>query len=226
MICIPIVDNNIDDALKNAEKALEEADIVEFRVDMLKEVDESAIEEMAKYPCIITVRADWEGGFWKKSNEERINPIKKAVECNAKFVDIELKEEKNKELVKFRDEIGSKTKIIISYHDFEKTPSYEELIKIVEGELKIGDIAKFAVMAKSKEDVLRVLNVVNKYERKIIGIAMGEGGKLTRILGVHFGSILTFASMEGRASAPGQIDVKRLKEIWKLMGIYSRLRYK
>ncbi|AEF95886.1 type I 3-dehydroquinate dehydratase [Methanotorris igneus] len=217
MICIPIVDNNIDDALKNAEKALKEADIVEFRVDMLDDVNESAIEEMVKYPCIITVRADWEGGFWKKSNDERINLIKKAIECNAKFVDIELKEEKNKELVKFRDEIGSKTKIIISYHDFEKTPSCEELIKIVEEELKIGDIAKFAVMAKSKEDVLKVLNVINKYNGKIIGIAMGEEGKLTRILGVHFGSILTFASMEGKASAPGQIDVKKLKEIWKLI---------
>ncbi|MFU8653015.1 type I 3-dehydroquinate dehydratase [Methanotorris formicicus] len=217
MICIPIVDNNIGTALKNAKKALEVADIVEFRVDMLKEVDESVIEEMAKFPCIITVRAYWEGGFWKKSNDERIKLIKKAIECNAKFVDIELREEKNKELVKFRDEIGSKTKIIISYHDFEKTPSYEELIKIVEDGLKIGDITKFAVMARGKEDVLKVLNVINKYEGEIIGIAMGEEGKLTRILGVHFGSILTFASMEGKASAPGQIDVKKLKEIWELI---------
>jgi 3-dehydroquinate dehydratase-1 len=163
MICIPIIDKNVDDALKSAENALKVADIVEFRVDMLESVDKKDIEKMAKYPSIITIRADWEGGYWKGSNEERLKLIKKAIECNAKFVDIELREERNKDLVKFRDEIGSKTKIIISYHDFEKTPTKEELIEIVEKALSIGDIAKFATMANSKEDVLNILEVINKY---------------------------------------------------------------
>jgi 3-dehydroquinate dehydratase-1 len=219
MICLPVVEDNVEDAIKTAEKYLEIADIVEFRVDMLKEVSEEDIERFAKYPCIITVRADWEGGFWKYSNEERLNLIKKAIECNAKFVDIELKEERNKELVKFRDEIGSKTRVIISYHDFEKTPSKEELIEIVEKALSIGDIAKFATMANSKEDVLNILEVINKYPGKIIGIGMGEKGKLTRILGVYFGSILTFASYKGKSSAPGQVDVDTLKEILRLMDL-------
>ncbi|XRO76204.1 type I 3-dehydroquinate dehydratase [Methanocaldococcus sp. 10A] len=219
MICLPVVENNVEDAIKTAEKYLEIADIVEFRIDMLKEVSEEDMEKLAKYPSIITVRPDWEGGYWKKSNEERLNLIKKAIECNAKFVDIELKEEKNKELVKFRDEIGSKTKIIISYHDFEKTPSKDTLIEIIEKALSIGDIAKFATMANSKEDVLNILDVINKYPGKIIGIGMGEKGKLTRILGVYFGSILTFASYKGKSSAPGQIDIDTLKEIWKLMAL-------
>ncbi|XRP96767.1 type I 3-dehydroquinate dehydratase [Methanocaldococcus sp. 16A] len=219
MICLPVVENNVEDAIKTAEKYLEIADIVEFRIDMLKEVSEDDMEKFTKYPCIITVRADWEGGYWKKSNEERLNLIKKAIECNAKFVDIELKEEKNKELVKFRDEIGSKTKIIISYHDFEKTPSKDTLIDIVEKSLSIGDIAKFATMANSKEDIINILDVINKYPGKIIGIGMGEKGKLTRILGVYFGSILTFASYKGKSSAPGQVDIDTLKEIWRLMDL-------
>ena len=63
MICLPVVEDNVEDAIKTAEKYLEIADIVEFRVDMLKEVSEEDIEKFAKYPCIITVRADWEGGF-------------------------------------------------------------------------------------------------------------------------------------------------------------------
>ncbi len=219
MICLPVVEDSVEKAIKTAEKYLEIADIVEFRVDMLKEVSEGDIEEFTKYPCIITVRADWEGGFWKGNNEERLNLIKKAIECNAKFVDIELREEKNKEMVKFRDEVGSKTKIIISYHDFEKTPSKEELVNIVEKALSIGDIAKFATMANNKDDVLNILEVINNYPGKIIGIGMGEEGKLTRILGVYFGSILTFASYKGKGSAPGQIDIDTLKEIWRLMGL-------
>jgi len=205
--------------VQDLEKISKIADIVEFRIDMLKEVSGEDIKKFAKYPCIITVRPDWEGGYWKGNNEERLNLIKKAIECNAKFVDIELREEKNKEFVKFRDEIGSKTKIIISYHDFEKTPSKEKLVEIVEKALSLGDIAKFATMANSKEDVLNILEVINKYPGKIIGIGMGEKGKLTRILGVYFGSILTFASYKGKSSAPGQVDVDTLKEILRLMDL-------
>ena len=74
-------------------------------------------------------------------------------------------------------------------------------------------------MANSKEDVLNILDVINKYPKKIIGIGMGEKGKLTRILGVYFGSILTFSSYRGKSSAPGQVEIDTLKEIWKLMDL-------
>ena len=217
MMCIPVIDKNVDDALKSAENALKVADIVEFRVDMLESVDKEDIAKMAKYPSIITIRADWEGGEYTGDNDKRMELYKTAIENNVKFIDIELKEEKNKELVEFRNSINSETKIIVSYHDFEKTPDYGELLQIVKRELEIGDTAKFATMAKSKKDVLNILRIVNEFEGKIIGIGMGEEGKLTRILGVDFGSILTFSSMEGRSSAPGQVDVVKLKKIWELL---------
>jgi len=217
MICIPVIDVNVSDAINSAKEALKYGDIVEFRVDLLNDVTFEDIEEFSKIPSIITIRAEWEGGAWKKSDNERIELLKHAIKNNAKFVDIELKEEKNLELVKYRNEIGSTTKIIVSYHDFEKTPEIDKLMDVVEKELKIGDIAKFATFAHSKEDTLRILNLMNKYSGKIIAIGMGESGKLTRILGLDFGSILTFASMEGKASAPGQVDVKKLKEILNLI---------
>lgn len=217
MICIPVIDNTVENALISADEALKCGDIVEFRLDLLDEFNESDIEKFSKIPSIITIRAKWEGGSFKKTDEERIEFLKCAIKNNAKFVDIELKEEKNLELVKFRNEINSKTKIIVSYHDFEKTPEVNELIDVVERELKIGDIAKFATFAHSKEDTLKILDLMNKYSGKIIAIGMGESGKLTRILGLKFGSILTFASMKGKASAPGQVDVIKLKEILNLI---------
>ncbi len=220
MICLPIIERSVEKAITLAEEYLKIADIVEFRIDMLKKVNAKDIERFAEYPCIITIRPKWEGGYWRRSNKKRIDLIKKAIECNAKFVDIELREEKNKELVKFRDEIDSKTKIIISYHNFKKTPSKEELSSIVEKSLSIGDIAKFATMINSKSDILNVLSTINKYSGKVIGIGMGEKGKITRILGPYFGSILTFASYKGKSSAPGQIDINTLKEIWRLMDLY------
>ncbi|AXI25246.1 type I 3-dehydroquinate dehydratase [Methanofervidicoccus sp. A16] len=219
MICVPIVEDNIKDAIISAERALEVADMVEFVVDYFREIREEDIIEMTKYPSIITIRAHWEGGRYRGSYDRRIKLYKVAIENNAKYIDIELKEKRNRELVDFRDDIGSKTKIIISYHNFKETPSYDTLLDIVNRELQIGDIGKFATMVNTKRDILNILKIIQEFEGKVIGIGMGEKGKLTRILGTYFGSILTFASMDGKCSAPGQIDVERLKEIYKTLNL-------
>ncbi|MBW9220501.1 type I 3-dehydroquinate dehydratase [Methanothermococcus sp. SCGC AD-155-N22] len=217
MICVPIVEDNIKDALTSAEKALEVADIVEFRVDYFKEIREDDIIEMAKYPSIITIRTQWEGGKYRGSDDRRIELYKVSIENDVEYIDIELKEKRNRELVEFKNDVGSKTKIIVSYHDFKETPSYNSLLDIVNKELQIGDVGKFATMVNTKKDILNILRVIQEFEGKVIGIGMGEKGKLTRILGTYFGSILTFASMGGKSSAPGQIDVKKLKEIYNLI---------
>jgi len=41
---------------------------------------------------------------------------------------------------------------------------------------------------------------------------MGELGKVTRVRGGAFGSVMTFAS-KGKASAPGQIDAETLSKM-------------
>ena len=42
--------------------------------------------------------------------------------------------------------------------------------------------------------------------------SMGELGKVTRVRGGAFGSVMTFAS-KGKASAPGQIDAETLSKM-------------
>lgn len=217
MICVPIVEESVEKAIISAERALEVADIVEFRVDYLKEIKEEDIVEMVKYPSIITIRAHWEGGRYRGSYDRRIELYKVAIENNVRYIDVELKEKRNRELTDFRDDVGSKTKIIISYHNFKETPSYNKLLDIVNKELQIGDIGKFATMVNNKRDILNILMAIQEFEGRVIGIGMGKKGKLTRILGTYFGSILTFASMGGKSSAPGQIDVGKLKEIYRLI---------
>ncbi|WP_017981035.1 type I 3-dehydroquinate dehydratase [Methanocaldococcus villosus] len=217
MICLPIIERDVNKAIKVAEEYLKLADLVEFRIDYLNNISEKDIEEMSKYPAIITIRPKWEGGYWEGNNDFRIKLFKKAIDCNAKFIDIELKEKRNKEVVEYRNKVKSDTKVIISYHNFSETPN--DLDEKVKEALKIGDIAKFAVMVNEKEDTLKIFEIINKYKNKVIGIGMGEKGKITRVLNIYYGSILTFASYKGKASAPGQIDVEKLRKIWELLGI-------
>ncbi len=217
MICAPIIEKNSEFALQSAEKAIDlGADIVELRIDTLEDPDPDEIQQLIKdidYPTIATNRTKSEGGFFNGSEEERTSILIKAAEY-ADIIDIEL--QTNEEL---REEVIKAAKYtIISYHDFQKTPSFEELLDVVKKEKEIGNIAKFAVMPNKYKDTLTVLNVLCEVQNTI-GIAMGDLGKYTRIVAPIFGSPIIFASID-KESAPGQLDINTTKDILrKLMVI-------
>ena len=48
--------------------------------------------------------------------------------------------------------------------------------------------------------------------KPIISIAMGNMGRVTRLLGEFTGSAITFASI-GKSSAPGQMEIDKVREI-------------
>lgn len=208
MICIPIFKSNLNSALETANKALKlGADVLELRIDALQRPD---VDEVVDFidtldgRVIATNRMSREGGLFKGSEEERTEILREAA-GHADFVDIELQTEE-----RYRSKvIKASRSSIISFHDFEKTPSVEELLKIVEQERKLGDLAKFAVMPRNMEDTLKVFQVLLQVE-DTIGIAMGDLGRYTRVTASLFGSPLTFASLD-EESAPGQLDIESTK---------------
>ena len=216
MICVPIIEKSPEFALQSAEKAIDlGADILELRIDALEDPDPDEVQRLIKdinYPTIATNRVQSEGGFFKGSEEERTSILIKAAKY-ADIVDIELQTGE-----KMRDEVVKAAKYsIISYHDFQKTPSFEEILDIVKAEKEIGNIAKFAVMPNEYKDTLTVLNVLSEVSNTI-GIAMGALGKYTRIVAPIFGSPITFASI-GKESAPGQLDINTTKDILRKLTV-------
>lgn len=86
-----------------------------------------------------------------------------------------------------------------------------------------ADLPKIAVMPISSEDVLKLLEATNSMKQKystrpIIAISMGHLGVISRLSGELFGSCMTFGSAKD-ASAPGQIEVKELKNILDLLHV-------
>ena len=216
MICAPVIEKNAKFALQSAEKAIDlGADILELRIDMLEKPNPDEIQQLIQdinYPTIATNRIQSEGGFFKGSEEKRTSILIEAAEY-ADIIDIELQTNE-----KMRDNVIEAAKSsIISYHDFQKTPSFEELLDVVKAEKEIGNIAKFAVMPNSYKDTLTVLNVLSEVPNTI-GIAMGDLGKYTRIVAPIFGSPITFASID-KESAPGQIDINATKDILRKLTV-------
>lgn len=106
--------------------------------------------------------------------------------------------------------------VISSNHDFNKTPSKDEIVsRLVKMKNLGGDIVKIAVMPNNTADVLDLLSATEEMHKNyptlpIISMSMGKLGIISRISGEVFGSVMTFGS-GGKLSAPGQIPIDKMK---------------
>ena len=217
-ICTPVTGNTLNKFLTNLKKIQEVSSFIELRVDFINNFNLDQIEIIQKNThkkAIFTCRVNNEGGHFKGSEAERIDIIQKALELGFDYVDIELSainkiDLKNK---------AKKTQIICSYHDFQKTPSYERLQEIAAkiSKNKKCDIVKIVAMVKKETDNQKLFRLLTNKDpkQKMITLGMGELGKVTRILSPFLGGYLTFASVGGAGSAPGQVDFGELEGIYK-----------
>lgn len=202
-------------------------DLIEWRIDFFDQVEdaEKLVETakklrqvMSEMPLLTTFRTHFEGGVKKLSEEEYFDICRVLIKEKATdLLDLELfrKTSKLKEIIAEAHE--NNIYIIMSNHDFDKTPETSELERRLTLMKTYGaDIAKIAVMPNSARDVLNLLlatdNMKYKLNCPLITMAMGDLGKVTRISGEVFGSCLTFGTV-GDASAPGQIESTNLKGI-------------
>ncbi|MBS3068996.1 type I 3-dehydroquinate dehydratase [Candidatus Micrarchaeota archaeon] len=202
--------------LQECIRALEGLSFAEVRIDALEgKPSAQEIREIFSQPVslIATCRAG------KFSQQEREEMLLLAIEAGAKFVDVEL--ESGREAVQ---KIAQKAhahscKAIVSHHDFEKTPSSEELEGIVSRCFEAGaDIAKVACKVNEQEDNARLLGLLGE-GRKIIVIGMGSKGKITRVVAPLLGSEFTFASAgKGKETADGQMEKEEMGKIMREMG--------
>ncbi len=215
-IAVPITAESMDEALRDMDRAAEVADIIELRIDYMTNPNLEKLLKHSETPKIVTNRTIHEGGRFKGSEEQRVVYLQEAAALEAEYVDIEL------DYYQPIERTGAKpTKLIVSHHNFERTPENLDEIyqRIAE---KNPDIAKIAAKANSPQDSLRMLNLIASVhdagDREIIGICMGQEGILTRVYGSVFGGYLTFASLdEKKSSAPGQLNVYELRRIWQLL---------
>lgn len=217
-ICVPIIETNERKAIEAIEEANSLADLIELRVDYLKDPELASLMKNRKKPFIITNRRKEEGGRYRGDEEERFRTLKEAIELGAEYVDVEMRSERPF----LQDLLGSKkkTRMILSYHNFQETPSPKKLQRLCDRMNEMGaDLVKIVTFAKSLEDNLQVLSLIpfsRKRKQEIVTFCMGEKGKMSRIFAPLIGAAWTYVSLnENRASAPGQLTVDEMKDIWE-----------
>jgi len=227
-ICVSLAAKNpseIPAMIRKAEEA--EADLIEIRLDYLNiDLSDAAniLEDLvreASIPMIATNRQYEQGGVRPQDENSRTQILIQAAEVGFQYVDVELTVAKLKSLIEKIKSYGAKP--IISFHDFEKTPSFHDMEEIVKSEIDMGaEVCKLITTAYNIEDNLECLLLARKMSRatKIVCFAMGRKGLISRVLSPVFGGYFTFASLRnGEKTAPGQLSIDDLKMLYVKLGV-------
>ncbi len=205
-------------------KAYAKTDIVELRIDRIRNADLKMLIGAKQGRIIVTNRCSEEGGRFAGSEKARIDLLKEAVQLGAEYIDVEMETDQTlrKDLEEMIRTFGGRTKMILSWHDYRKTPSDRALrARLVKGIRGGGSIVKMVPHALSLEDNLRVLNLImhaKKSDQPVIAFCMGDKGRLSRIVSPYLGSLLTYAVLDKRdATAPGQMTIDEMQKIFDLL---------
>jgi 3-dehydroquinate dehydratase type I len=217
-LCIPIVETTVGKALIAIKAANRWADLIELRVDYLREVKLSPLFENRQKPFIVTNRRREEGGKYRGEERKRLSVLQEAIGLRADYIDVELATERSSVQSLIRNK--KETQVILSFHDFQETPSLKELRRLFGQMIRLGaDVIKIVPFARSWEDNLSILSLIpfaREKKQKIVAFCMGEKGKISRIISPFLGAAWTYASLnKSMASAPGQLTVRELKDIWE-----------
>lgn len=232
-IIVPLVGKTEEEILAEAAYVKElRPDVVEWRVDIFENVEDlSAVKDLlaklrdlfADELLLFTFRSHKEGGNKEISVDYYVQLNQTAIATkNIDLVDVELFNEDRhiRAMMAAAKEHG--VYVIMSNHDFDKTPPKEEIIaRLLKMQEYGADIPKIAVMPQSVHDVITLLDATytmkSRYaDRPIITMSMDGTGVISRLACEVFGSAFTFGAGK-EASAPGQIPVDELRTVLEIL---------
>jgi 3-dehydroquinate dehydratase-1 len=221
MVCTSLKCKNNFELKNKISKAFDlGSDYVEIRLDYFKKIDIENFKKIVKpfsNKCILTYRLN---GNFNKRIEKKKSIIKELIELKPAFIDIE--EKYYKKILDLIKHIKNENiKLIISWHNFNGTPSINKLKEIFEKIKEHGDIYKIVTNAKSINDNYKILSLydyLNSNEKnKLIAFCMGEKGLISRILCVFAGAPFTYASLFNQKTAPGQLSIIEMRKIYEII---------
>lgn len=216
-LCISICAKTAAELIHKVAEAEPLADIIELRFDCLPEAEiDLALDSLpvSAETYLITMRPSEQGGNRELSVDDRKRFWANALPKLDKH-QILIDHESDMRI----ENIAEHHTSFVSQHDFDRVP--EDLAALSDNLSAINpELIKLAVAAKSAEDAIplwKLLKAKKEAGKEMIPIAMGEGGKWTRILGPAHGAFLTFAALsQSSGTAPGQISISDMTNVFRV----------
>src|SRR5688572_15892640 len=190
-----------------------DADLIELRLDTVRDPSAAAALAGRRKPVIVTCRPKAQGGHFQGSEEERRAILSEALALGAEFVDLEWQGG----CADLMDRTGGR-RVVLSHHDFTGIPS--DLPNLTQAMLASGaEVVKVAVTASRLSDCVTLRELGRKTRVPMALIAMGDAGIPSRVLASWMGSCWTYA---GHGVAPGQISAERMQDEFRFRRIGAR----
>jgi len=222
-MCIALQASSPAELIERADASLKDSTFFEFRLDSLpkpllalpkiKEFLASHREVIA----IATCRRKANGGGFTGALATQFEVLTKAAQAGCQILDLEIESAESAKAAQITHLRHTGAALLISYHDFTRTRSLEQAANRIEAFRP--DFVKVVSTARSLADNLAMLRLIEdrSLSSHIVGIAMGEEGILSRVLGPRAGGSFTFASFsEETETAPGQVDAHTLRDIYRI----------
>ena len=206
MICTSIQNKELGEILE----ILKTEEMAEIRLDRcaLEEEDIQVLFQDTDLPLVATCRLE----------EEPQAPelLEMAIEAGAKYVDLEMEAPAavGRRIREACRNYG--TLLIRSYHNYDNTPSKDQLEGILERARTYGgEVVKIVTTARSKADVDAVMSLYSKAAPgTLVAFCMGEAGRESRLEALRLGAPFTYACIsEEDATAPGQWTSAAMREV-------------
>lgn len=214
--CLPIIKSNFEEIEKITGKNID-YDYFEIWLDYIKDLKIEYVEKLSKK------LKDKVIVLFRRKNLEKIKmdeslryQIIDLIKDSKSLLDLDISNQK-KEL-SYINNHQIKLSLIVSYHNYKKTPDNEELDEIIEEMKKYQTlIYKISTFCQTEEDCLRLMDLLIKLKRenlKFIVLGMGEKGRKSRIFTPALGNQMNFAPVSLKEkSAPGQLTKNQLDKL-------------
>jgi len=219
------------------------AHLIEWRIDGLAAHADglAAVARLVRespVPCIVTCRAQREGGDYTGDESARAHLLAELVRSDAppRYIDVELSAIQRdpiawQPLMSLLEEHRTRdlhASLILSSHDFKGRPP--DLLQRIEtmASHPLCSIIKVAWQARSLRDNLEafdLLREIGSRHKPMIALCMGPFGLLSRVLAPKFGGFLTFAvDREMEVTGPGQPTIEELLKLYRFNRITPKTR--
>ena len=218
LICVAVTGRDTEQTITRIQ-GLSSPDLIEIRFDYsLEPIDPSRVRDATETPLIATNRPAYQGGLSKEAEEGRRGALYEACEAGFEYADVELAAPGSGDAVKHVHDAGSRC--ILSHHDFEATPTLEELNRLHARAKSMGaDVVKLVGTANYYGDNIIYLAYISEKPGNV-SFGMGLHGVPSRVLSPLIGGAFTYASTEeGEESAPGQLTLRKMRELYEAMGV-------
>lgn len=204
----------VQDDVRRARRAIRPGvDLVELRIDQFARPDTGGVETVARAlarsgrPLLATVRSAAEGGATFLDDPTRAS-LWRAALPHVAAIDVEIRCAAKFEQL-FQEARRSGRLVVLSYHNFQRTPTFPQLEELFRRARARGaDVVKLATHAAKAEHVWRLAQFTWAHRQfPVVTMAMGPLGPLSRLLLPLLGSRWVYTSVR---PAHGQIALPRL----------------